>query len=263
MPSRFLTSTACLSAFAAFVACSSASKPVAAPTTPPPATTAFGTVKGVVKFTGAPPARKVPSKRKDVAYCKDHPAQHEGVVVDNGMLEGVLVRIEPDAIKGSWDAPAEPAHLTIENCAFHPRIVGMLAGGKFDIKNKDGIDHTVNAKKGDQAIFQIGVPKAGDAAVKKIDEPGIYKITESDEPWARALLVVNDHPFFDVTHDGGAFTLQKVPIGRYMMQAWHPIFGAKRMPVEVNDGKVSTIDFSYGGNENEPPENQGETKAIE
>jgi hypothetical protein len=223
----------------------------------------FGTVQGFVKIGTPPTLAKGAGKRKETAYCKDHPSPHEAILAKDGKLDGVFVRIEPDAIKGTWDPPADGAHLTIENCAYHPRLVGLLAGGTFDVKNKDGIDHTVNAKKGDQSLFQYGVPKSGDAVKKKIDAPGIYKIGESDEPWAHAFVIVSDHPFFDVTHDGGSFKLEKVPVGRYMMQSYHPILGLKRMPVEVNAGATSTIEFSYTGSEPEPPENQGDLKTLE
>jgi hypothetical protein len=47
----------------------------------------------------------------------------------------------------------------------------------------------------------------------------------------------------------GTFTIDKVPPGTYMLQAWHERFGMQTKPVTVKAGGVVTVDFTYTGNE--------------
>jgi hypothetical protein len=47
----------------------------------------------------------------------------------------------------------------------------------------------------------------------------------------------------------GAFEIDKVPAGTYMLQAWHERFGPVTKSVTVKTGAVTTVDFAYTGNE--------------
>ena len=64
-------------------------------------------------------------------------------------------------------------------------------------------------------------------------------------PWMRAYAVVSDHPFFDVTEDGGAFELRDVPAGTYQLAAWHASLGKKTVEVEVKDGQSVQVRFEF------------------
>ena len=67
--------------------------------------------------------------------------------------------------------------------------------------------------------------------------------------WMTAYIGVVSHPYFTVSGEGGAFQIDKVPAGTYTIQAWHERYGAVTQMVRVRAGAVTTVDFSYTGNE--------------
>ena len=80
--------------------------------------------------------------------------------------------------------------------------------------------------------------------------------------WMRAFVVATDHPFFAVSGDDGSFTIEKVPAGKYKLEAWHSQYGVKTMEVEVADDKPADANFTYAGTEAEPDANKEELKGL-
>ena len=78
----------------------------------------------------------------------------------------------------------------------------------------------------------------------------------------RGFVVVTDHPYFAVSAADGSFSIDKLPPGKYKLEAWHATNGLKTADVEVADGKPADVTFSYDGTEAEPAENKDETKGL-
>jgi hypothetical protein len=110
-----------------------AAAPAAVPTT--------GTVRGAVSFTGAPRGEAgFPRRVVDYEFCRDHPQRDDGVVVTDGKLKDVVVRIAPGAAKGP--KPAEPS----EPLVIFPRFGGHPerrddAPGVFDGEEEEAAVH--------------------------------------------------------------------------------------------------------------------------
>jgi hypothetical protein len=85
------------------------------------------------------------------------------------------------------------------------------------------------------AIVRESLGKAGEVVTLRCDV----------HPWMRAYAVVTDHPYFDVTGEDGAFTLKKVPPGRYTVEAWHPKLGLKSTTVTVRKGQTAALDIVF------------------
>src|SRR5262245_49094993 len=59
-----------------------------------------GRLAGVVTFAGEPPPNKVPAGRRDFDVCKRSANPRDVVVVTEGKLKDVLVRIENGGVRG-------------------------------------------------------------------------------------------------------------------------------------------------------------------
>ena len=220
-------------------------------------------IKGTVNFTGKPMEMKVPKKRKDAEFCKTKEVKYNAVVVSNGKLADVLVRISNDAIKGDYKAPAKHAEINQTDCMYAPRIQGVVAGQTIDIKNSDGTLHNVHTYKGTESWFNKPQIKDSPAISQEMpEEAKIIKFACDVHPWMRGFVVVNAHPFFAVSGADGTFNIEKVPAGEYAVEAWHPHFGVKNGKVKVEDGKTAELSFSYDGTEQEPVENKDELKDL-
>jgi plastocyanin len=223
----------------------------------------FGTasIEGEVKFGGTAPEMKVPVKRKDAEVCKDSEVKYNAVLVKDGKLQDAFVRIVNGGAKGDWKA-SKPIEVDQKDCMYSPRIQGQVAGGEIAIKNSDGTMHNVHTYKGAESWFNQGQPK-GEAPIKKeLEDPKVIKLQCDVHPWMRAFVIVTDHPFFAVSGADGKFKIEKVPAGKYDVEAWHSQYGLKKGTVEVADGATGKVDFEYKGDEAEPDENKDELKGL-
>jgi plastocyanin len=227
----------------------------------PAAAMGNGTIKGVVNFTGKALEMKVPTKRKETDVCKDKEVPFNAVLVKDGKLQDVLVRIENGGVKGDFKAPDKHAVIDQHECMYTPRIQGVVSGQEIDIKNSDATLHNVHTYKGVESWFNQAQPKGAEPMSKEL-EGGVIKFKCDVHPWMTGFVVVTDHPFFAVSGADGAFSIEKVPAGKYKVEAWHSHYGAKTAEVEVADGKAGEVTFSYDGTEAEPPENKDELKGL-
>ena len=238
-------------------------KPTAtAAATAAPAAAGNGTIKGVVSFTGKAPEMKVPAKRKDAEFCKDKQVAYNAVLVKDGKFQDVFVRLANGSVKGTFDT-SKPAHVDQVDCMYTPRIQGVVAGQTLEIKNSDGTLHNVHTYKGADSWFNQAQPKGSASMTKESPEdPTVVKLSCDVHPWMRGFVVVTDHPFFAVSGADGSFTIDKVPAGKYKLEAWHSTYGLKTADVEVADGKPAEVTFSFDGTEAEPAENKDELKGL-
>ena len=221
------------------------------------------TIKGAVAFTGkAAPEMKVPKKRKDAEFCKTKEVKYNAVVVNNGKLAETLVRLANDSVKGDYKAPTKHAEIDQTDCMYTPRIQGVVAGQEIDIKNADGTLHNVHTFKGNETWFNQAQPKGSVAITKELEDTKLVKFVCDVHPWMRGFVVASSHPFFAVSGADGSFTIEKVPAGKFTIEAWHPHYGLKTAQVEVADGKPVEVNFAYDGTEAEPIENKDELKDL-
>jgi plastocyanin len=219
------------------------------------------TIKGVVSFTGKPVEMKSPAKRKDAEFCKDKDVKYNAVIVKDGKLQDVFVRLANGAVKGDWKA-TKKAEIDQKNCMYEPRIQGVVAGGEIEIKNSDGTLHNVHTFKGTETWFNQAQPKGSEPVKKELEDTKVIKFTCDVHPWMRGFVVVTDHPFFAVSGADGSFTIDKVPAGKYDVEAWHSQYGLKKGTVEVVDGKPAEVNFTYSDADKEPDENKDELKGL-
>jgi len=211
----------------------------------------FGTVSGTVAFSGKPPeAAELP--RKSDPVCAAKPMKANDVIVNaNSTLKDVLVRITPGTVKGKFTAPSTLVPVKQQDCMYVPRVQGAVAGQTVEVENDDKTMHNVHTYKGQETILNQGQP-SGSPPIKKDSiaaEPAVLKFKCDVHPWMTGFVVVTDHPFFQTTGADGAFKLDKVPAGKYTVEAWHSKYGVKTAQVTVEPNKTAEAKFSFDGTE--------------
>jgi plastocyanin len=211
----------------------------------------FGTVSGTIAFTGkAPEAAELP--RKSDPVCAAKPMKANDVIVNsNNTLKDVMVRIAPGTVKGKFSPPPATVSVKQQDCMYVPRMQGAVAGQVVEVQNDDKTMHNVHTYKGQETILNQGQP-AGSPAIKKdsiATEAAVLKFKCDVHPWMAGFLIVTDHPFFQATGADGAFKLDKVPAGKYTIEAWHSKYGLKTAQVTVEPNKSAEVKISYDGTE--------------
>lgn len=200
-----------------------------------------GSVKGQVIFVGEPPEQPTVKRDADPKCGKDRP--DEAVVVAKGKLRDVLVRIT-NGTTGSHDAPKDPVVIDQHDCAYVPRVAGIMAGQKVVVRNSDGTFHNVWGQLSGKDLFNKPQgPKAADLTL----DPSAAKAGDVIElkcgvhAWMHGYIAVQDSPYFAVTGADGKFEIKNLPAGTYTLEAWHPTLGTKTMQIVIGKAKRGDV----------------------
>ena len=79
-----------------------------------------------------------------------------------------------------------------------------------------------------------------------VHEMGGYKITGKRHPWKAAYVFFVDNPYAAVS-DRATFTMDHVPIGRWKMDVWHPVFKpvAATIDVEIKTDQTTEVPVMF------------------
>lgn len=220
--------------------------PAAAQAPAAPDTTPRGSVKGVVKFAGQPPAPADLPSSADPA-CADMPKKEQAVLVKDGRLANVVVRVR-GPVAGASAAPSSPVVVDQSKCSYQPRIQGAVAGQPILVKNSDGTVHNARGVVNGKPVFNVAQPPNAQPVQKTLPEGvEVLKLKCDIHPWMSASVLVSPHPYFATTGEDGSFVLSGVPAGTYTLEAWHETFGTKTAEVTVKEGGTAEASFEFSG----------------
>ncbi len=216
----------------------------AAAAQPPVEVKGRGTLRGVVKFTGEPPAMADIAPSADPA-CEGMASKEQSVLVKDGKLRNVLVRVR-GPVPGAPAAPATPVVIDQTKCTYVPRVQGAMAGQSIQVKNSDGTMHNVRGVAGTKPIFNLAQPPSAPPVTKSVpSEVEVLQLKCDVHPWMRAYVAVSPHPYFATTGEEGSFSIEGVPEGTYTVEAWHETLGTKTAEVTVKDGAEAEASFEF------------------
>lgn len=52
-------------------------------------------------------------------------------------------------------------------------------------------------------------------------------------------------PYFAISDEEGAFTIDEIPPGQYRLVAWHPLLGTHTQPVQIGADETLTVSFEF------------------
>jgi hypothetical protein len=208
-------------------------------------TASAGSVKGFVLFEGEPPTQETLRRDSDQKCSKNR--ADEAVVVTKGKLRDVVVRVKNGG-GGKHTAPATAAFIDQQDCMYTPRVIGIIAGQKLQVRNSDNTFHNVWGTLANKDLFnKPQAPKAEDLTL----DPSTAKAGDVVElkcgahPWMHAYVTVQDHPYFAVTKADGTFEIKGLAIGTYELEAWHPTLGTKTMKIVIGKAKRGDVSARF------------------
>ena len=206
-------------------------------------------VGGETRFEGTPPAARPVDFGGD-AYCSgQHPnglATADVRVGAGGGLRDVIVYLK-EAPEGAG-ASEEPITLDQVNCEYTPRVLALQAKQTLIIRNSDATLHNVHVRSERNREFNIGQPIRGITSRRTFDiaEVGLH-VSCDVHGWMEGHIAVFDHPYYAVTAEDGSFSIDDVPAGNYVLEAWHPTLGLQQQNVTVTAGGDANVSFRFAG----------------
>jgi plastocyanin len=191
-----------------------------------------GTIRGQVELpalrlsTGAAPANPSPGRANSMAGAagaRDRGGAGETVIVLAKLPAGLAV-VPPAAAK-------RPA-LEQRQQAFAPRVLAVQAGTTVEFPNRDPVYHNVFSVSPPRR-FDLGKYAEGQSRSVRFDKPGIVNVYCDIHSDMAAWIYVVPHHVFDQANAAGKFTLPELPAGHYVLEAWHPERGTRRIEVDV------------------------------
>jgi plastocyanin len=209
--------------------------------------TGGGSVSGQVKYAGTPPARAKIDVTKDVNVCaKENKLSEELIVGTGGGIANVVVRLA-NITKGAALKPASPNPTFDQKvCQFRPHVLVFPAGSTVDVLNSDGILHNVHTYSQTNPPSNQAQPGFKKQIQIKFEKPEFpIKIQCDAHPWMSGWFVVQEHPYYAVTDESGAFKIANVPAGDYDLEAWQEKLGKQTAKVSVKPGADTAVTITY------------------
>ncbi len=205
-------------------------------------------ITGTINFTGTAPAPQRLNLDRECMDLRSEPATAQTVVAnDNNTLRWVFVYVKEGLGDREFAVVPEPVVLDQHGCMYEPHVLGVQAGQTLKILNSDPLLHNIHAMPEDNRPFNFGMPTAGQEREERFRVPEVMVRIKCDvHPWMLAWAGVTEHPFFGVSDESGSYSIENLPAGDYVIEAWHEEFGTQTQNVTVGDGESVTLDFTFG-----------------
>jgi plastocyanin len=210
-----------------------------------------GAFRGVVKFAGKKPARRMIDMSGDPACVEAHhgKAYEEPVLTDTkGGLENVFIYVKSGLEGKNFEAPATPVTIDQNGCWFHPRVMGIQVGQTLAVTNSDPVTHNIHpmAQINREWNHSQGM---GDAPLaRKFLKPEVMiRVKCNIHSWMHAFIGVVDNPYFAVTGADGKFEIKNLPPGDYVISAWHETLGTQEQKITIPPSGQIETNFSFKG----------------
>ncbi len=203
---------------------------------------------GTIDFEGAIPPDSVVSVPANLSGC--------GATVTARSVERTGTRIGGVAVWISDIRTGKPLpmerrfELANNECLLTPKVQAVFAPATLNVASGDAAmheNHIVNVGTGDlEAIAPFNDNGEVVPFDRLLTKPAQLEISCKLHPWAKAWILVFDHPYFAVTERAGTFAIDNVPPGTYRVKAWHPQLGVSEQSVTVAAGSPATLALKLG-----------------
>ena len=210
--------------------------------------TGGGKLTGTIDFEGVIPADSIIELPADMMGCGQRITDKR--VERTGTRIGDVIVWITDIRSGKALPLDRRFQLSNEDCMLTPKVQAVLAPATLNSVSEDVAihrDRIINVGTGE---LEGIAPFNDNGEVVPFDS--LLNQTEQLEvlcdihPWAKAHILVFDHPYFATTDKSGTFSIDDVPPGTYHVKAWHPLLGVAEQSVTITAGQPFNLALKLG-----------------
>jgi len=206
-------------------------------------------ITGVATYQGSKPKlREIKMDADPICLMKHGEVVYPQSIVlgENNELKNVFVQIVEGLPKKAYPIPSEPVVLDQKGCMYEPATFGVMVGQALKILNPDGTLHNVHCLSKINPEFNLAMPKFRTEVTRIFEKPELqFQIKCDVHPWMVTWGNVVDHPFFDVTDQTGRYSIENLPAGDYVIEAWQQRLSTQRVNVKIAEGENKEINFTF------------------
>ena len=139
--------------------------------------------------------------------------------------------------------PDKPAISRQVNKQFVPRLLPIVQGQSIEFWNHDKVQHNVFCND-DRMTFDLGRYPNDESRQKTFEVPGFYKIYCNIHQRMITDIAVLENKFFSLTDAAGAFRIEGIPPGNYVVVAWHIYGGRTEQPITIIADEVQVLNLT-------------------
>jgi hypothetical protein len=207
-----------------------------------------GKVTGTIDFDGVIPADSIIELPADVTGCGQRITDHR--VERTGTRIGSVVVWITDIRSGKALPVDRRFQLSNEDCMLTPKVQAVLAHATLNVVSEDVAlhrDRIINVGTGElEAVAPFNDNGEVVPFDSLLDKPEQLEVICDLHPWAKAHILVFDHPYFATTDKSGTFSIDNVPPGAYHIKAWHPLLGVAEQSVTITAGQTANLALKLG-----------------
>jgi plastocyanin len=199
-----------------------------------------GELRGTITLKGEVPDIQTQKIMRDNQFCGDtflddtyqiNPVSHR--------MKNLVVSVEGIS-RGKSHSPLT-ALLENRKCHFHPRIIAVMTGDSYEVKNSDPVLHNTHLRLEDATILNVAMPPSGKNIRKPLLQAGSISVNCDAHSFMRGHILVFDHPYSTVTDEEGSFKIPEIPPGKYNVKIWHNGISVKETQVIVNPSAKTNL----------------------
>lgn len=142
-----------------------------------------------------------------------------------GVSAGLRALVWVDGITSGKPLPElRRERIVIQDCQFSPRLMATTSGSTVNVFSADPVVHETRfyrENQGEPVAHLLTVDEGQVIPSERIAaEPGIVEARCTRHPWVRGFVAVFEHPYFAITDDAGAFTIDSLAPGTYTVKVW-------------------------------------------
>jgi len=207
-----------------------------------------GHASGMVTFTGMAPTMAEIDMSTEATCAAKHsmaPTEETVVVGDGGGLANVFVYVKEGIESLDFPTPSGAVVIDQDGCTYRPHVIGVQAGQEFTLRNSDGLLHNINASPTENRGFNVSQPVIMETNRSFPTAEVMVPVRCDVHGWMSLYIGVVDHPYFAVTGPDGSVSVQGLPPGDYVVEAWHEVYGTITQSITIATGQTAELSFEF------------------
>lgn len=173
------------------------------------------------------------------------------LVYSDGGLKDVVVSIEH--VDAGKVFQKEQVRILSKDCKFSPTVNVVRQGETIHINNVDPVMHNsqVYESKRGKIISNLPIPaeEISSSKIKFSGQQKIFQLICGMHEFMQAWGYRVQNPYYSVTSENGAYQINDLPPGDYVINAWHFLMKVRSQRIHVEENSVIDLNFNFDGNE--------------